>query len=302
VCYNFWKPKHKGEGKLIDLNSIYKSSIYHLNKYENSDGQASRNNLIIDFINDKTPFDYICNKCEKEKAFSQTSNLIFYMNGEKFMTVSYTSVKLDKQNSLLIYGSNSIPITDELIITKVFSCVLCKTRIFQYFLFNLEGCIKIGEYPSYVEITNLDLNAFKRVMNELDYNELLKAERCYNFNYSVAAATYIRRIFERIILDTYRINIGDIAEKNEDVFEKKPMSERLEILRPYLPNLPYFTDNLSYGYIFKMLSGSVHTWTDEECLKYYPVMKAVVCSILNHILHLKELESKIKKLSDVNSL
>ena len=277
------------------------SSLYQTNKFEGLDNQISRNNLIVAFINDKTPFDYICSKCEKEKAFSQTTNLIFYMNCEKFTTISYPTVKLDEKNSVFTFGSNSIPITDELIVIKGFSCVLCKSKIYQHFLFNLEGCIKTGEYPSFIDITNLDIFSYKKVMNELDFNELLKAERCYTFNYSVAAATYIRRIFERIILDVYRGNINTVNEKNEEVFEKKPMSERLEILKPYLPNLPYFTDNISYGNIFGVRSGSVHTLTDEECLKYYPIMKDVVCSILNHILQLKNLENKIQRMADTNT-
>ena len=156
---------------------------------------------------------------------------------------------------------------------------------------------KIGQDPSNVEFFNYNIrnkySAYKNYKNiESDLN---KAVISYENNFSVGGFIYLRRVLEKIVDYKYD-EVKEHLKNDEKVkYENKKtkFKEKIDILKNELPQ--HLIENKC---IYNILSAGVHSLTEEECLKYFPVVKNSVYLILDELLEIQKrnkLNDEIKK-------
>ena len=75
----------------------------------------------------------------------------------------------------------------------------------------------------------------------------------------------------------------------QDEFERGRMDDKIAILKPHLPQ--FLVENRS---LYGILSVGVHTLSEEDCLKAFPVVKLGIELILDDHLEKYEREKKIQ--------
>ena len=132
--------------------------------------------------------------------------------------------------------------------------------------------MKIGQYPSVADMTFPKLDAYKHVISKEDRKELGTAIGLFASGVGAGSYVYLRRILERIIYKA-KETAGDTV--NDEKFEQAKMAERIKMLEGYLPET--LTKNTI---IYGILSKGIHELSEEECLRYFPVVKECIYQIL----------------------
>jgi hypothetical protein len=158
--------------------------------------------------------------------------------------------------------------------------------------------IKIGQRPSIQDVAGADLRRFASVLDQEDYRELNKATGLFSHAIGVGSFVYLRRIFERLI--SQRRSVFEAASGPIEKWPSLRMDEKIELLRPYLPNA--LVENKSaYG----ILSKGIHELTEDQCLLYFPAVRAAIVAILQQALEEKnranEAETLRKEIARISS-
>lgn len=130
---------------------------------------------------------------------------------------------------------------------------------------------KIGQYPSFS--VNLD-----KVINDFLTNEnkefYKKALMNLSTGYGIGAFAYYRRIVEneikRIVLSISEIdsdNSSNIKEAYELYKKDHQMSKLIDSIYQHLPNSLKELGNNPLKLLYDQLSGGIHAFSEEECLK-----------------------------------
>ena len=141
-----------------------------------------------------------------------------------------------------------------------------------------ESLTKVGQYPSMAEIAFGELRAIDRSLDEVDRRELGKALGLHAHDTALGAFVYLRRVFERMILRAYERQ----AAKGGAVegFDGLPMDKRIAALKDELPERV-----VQNSAVFSVLSVGIHELTEEQCTRYFPVLKAVLFQMLEQEEH-----------------
>lgn len=107
----------------------------------------------------------------------------------------------------------------------------------------------------------------------------------------VGSFVYLRRIFEALIFEAGEKLITQGAITKEDFYTKR-MDEKIEVAKSELPD--FLVKNKS---IYGILSKGVHELLEEECLKYFEVIKNGIELILDDKIEKEEKENRRKTLS-----
>ena len=86
---------------------------------------------------------------------------------------------------------------------------------------------------------------------------------------------YLRRIFENLILETFKENRAAVGMKEND-FKLQRMEDKVESLKGSLPS-----QLLEMKSIYGILSKGVHGLSEEECLRYFAPLKLSIELILD---------------------
>ncbi len=150
-----------------------------------------------------------------------------------------------------------------------------------------ETITKIWQYPSLADINFAEL--WKK------YDKILPKNDLENFKKSIwlnahwiwaGSFVYLRRIFENLIFKTFEENKPGL-QILEDDFRKKHMDEKVEILQDFLPE-----QLVKMKKIYSILSKWVHELSEEECLKFFPVMKLSIELILDQKIEMNKKKDK----------
>ncbi|MET7253591.1 hypothetical protein [Dyadobacter fermentans] len=172
------------------------------------------------------------------------------------------------------------------VILKSFRC----SRDFSHrshFIFNFENgrITKIGQYPSHADISVTRLDDFKKVIEPEVMQELRKAYGLFGHGVGVGSFVYLRRVIERYVVEP----AYDLAKKESDwddvAYGRSRFGEKLELLRPKLPEYLFENTNL-YGVVSK----GIHALSEDECKEYFPVVSEIVLHILTDLKAKKESE------------
>lgn len=154
-------------------------------------------------------------------------------------------------------------------------------KIVFYFVIKEHKLIKVGQYPSLVDFSSNDLKQYRRILDEKIYFEFRRAIGLSAHGVGVGAFVYLRRVFERLVEEIHKQKLN-LSEWNEDEYQRSKMDERINLLKNDLPS-----SLVEQKALWPILSKGIHELSEEECLKYFPMLKNAVEKIL-----LQEIERK----------
>ena len=152
-----------------------------------------------------------------------------------------------------------------------FVCGMNEEHNLDYIVLTTDNSMmKIGQYPSVADMTFPELDAYKHVISKEDRKELGTAIGLFASGVGAGSYVYLRRILERLI---YKATAGDSID--DEKFKQARMAERITMLEGYLPEV-LIKNTTIYG----ILSKGIHELSEEDCRKYFPVVKECIYQIL----------------------
>lgn len=181
------------------------------------------------------------------------------------------------------------------LLSVMFKCPTCGLMLYYAFYHKDNTMIKLAQYPSLFDVSRDELKKYKNngLIDENSFNEIYKAEICASENYFVASYTYMRRVYENMLLSVFRQNIDDIGLTEEE-YRRKRSDEKMELIKPFLA-----VDDEIYKPLYALLSAGVHSLTEEECCNHYTLLKSILLEIL---IEQKAKAERTKKRKEIQAL
>lgn len=117
-----------------------------------------------------------------------------------------------------------------------------------------------------------ELNEYKHVISAQDRKELGTAIGLYANGVGVGSYVYLRRILERLVYQA-KEKAGESVDNNE--FQKAKVADRIKMLKGFLPDT--LVQNTA---VYGILSKGIHELSEEDCIKYFPVVQRCIYMIL----------------------
>ena len=226
-----------------------------------------------------------CNKCRNKRIYT------FATIGLDYYTIEMGPSFVSNQSSV------SIGYEKMMKENQYFYCIAkadCGHNLIILFKIIDENTImKVGQSPSIYDM-NEEINN-KTFLRELEkeYASYYKTACSLNsFNSNIGAMTYLRRIFEKLLLDCFDENSSEITLSKED-FTKLKMSEKLDNVRKFLPQIIF--EN-GYNQVYSKVSDGIHNLSEEECAHLFIPLRMAIEEILIEKIELKEKKSRQEKL------
>ena len=180
-------------------------------------------------------------------------------------------------------------------LNKRYCISFCCTREHKHsLLFDLlitnDKIIKIGQYPSFADISIGDTTKYKNVLAD-KYREYCTSLGLFSHGVGIGSFVYLRRIIEKLVFEKY-YEVSNKIDIDKKTFIHSDFKERIDILKDYLPKV--LVDNKN---IYSIISKGVHELEEKECVNMFPYVKAGIELILDDILLKKEREEKEKLFS-----
>ena len=177
-----------------------------------------------------------------------------------------------EQNTVWKWKESQIEDVSRILVFQ-FVCSMNEKHHLDYIVLTTDNSMmKIGQYPSIADMTFPELDAYKHVISKQDRKELGTAIGLFASGIGAGSYVYLRRILERLIYQA-KATAGD--KVNDEKFEQARVAERIKMLECYLPEV--LTKNTT---IYGILSKGIHELSEEECRKYFPVVKECIYQIL----------------------
>lgn len=112
-------------------------------------------------------------------------------------------------------------------------------------------------------------------MDKATLKEFTKAIGLAANGVGIGSFVYLRRIFENLIEEAHtkaKVRPG----WDEEFYNKQRMSERIELLKDYLPE--FLVENKS---LYSILSVGIHSLEEDECLAHFEHVKLAIELILD---------------------
>ena len=135
---------------------------------------------------------------------------------------------------------------------------------------------KVGQYPSVADFHIGQVHKYDKVLPKEKMREFTKAIGLAANGVGIGSFVYLRRIFEHLVFEAKDVAKGANPDFNEDSFISARMNERIQMLSDYLPD--FLVENHN---IYSILSKGVHELSEEECKKYFTVLKESIEIILD---------------------
>ncbi|MCA1549963.1 hypothetical protein I6F36_24330 [Bradyrhizobium sp. BRP19] len=165
-------------------------------------------------------------------------------------------------------------------------------RVVFYYLIEKEAIQKIGQFPSFADIAIDESKDYSKLLNRADRAEFHKAIGLASHGVGIGAFVYLRRIFERLIQSRF-FEYKDLEGWDETAFRAARMGDKIEMLKDHLPQ--FLVENRR---IYSIVSLGVHQLSENECLKFFPILKASTIFILEEDMQKKQRlaeESRVRR-------
>ena len=240
----------------------------------------------------------------EDLSFLDGSNGIDYYSPElkekttfKHVRTHYYDDCIEKRN--LIYGKNNKDKHDLFFnyggyCSYIMECARKGMHIIFTFFFNKKrGTLqKIGQFPSVASFQEQNYHKdFKGIISEDDANNLSKANGLFSHGIGAGALVYLRRVFEKIIFQTWEDN-KEKLNITEEEFKHKRMVEKIDFLNAYLPH--NITQNKN---IYGLLSIGIHELDEEKCKTIFPALMQITLLILEEKQNQKKQKEREEELS-----
>ena len=239
---------------------------------------------LISLIGGEVRIQEYCTECKVNSVFTMNPIMTVLSNGYAPQYVSLSEYLLKFQHDLGIIKHSieekvnwkwKAPLTEEPTHIFVFSfqCTMNPKHKIDYIVLAEGNCFKkIGQYPSVADLAFPELDTYKKIISATDRREFGRALGLYASGIGAGSYVYLRRIFERMLMQAKEMAGNTIDEED---FRKAHVDERITMLSNYLPNV--LTGNPT---IYGILSKGIHELSEEECLAYFPVLKECIQMIL----------------------
>lgn len=267
---------------------------------------------LINLLSGKQKIDLYCSKCKEKRTFCAKSKTVKMQKKETALRVNVfdtfgdeaekdafeKSLKAQQERELLEKYNQFL--VDNVFTVLEYTCSREESHHLTFVLL-IEGDTiqKIGQYPSYADIDLPQADIYRKELGRNYYNELKRAIGLYSCNVGIGSYVYLRRIVEKLILDALHLAINDgvITEEEFELDEKKHqrrVEDKIKLLESYLPK-PLVENKAVYGIISK----GIHELDEDECIKYFPVVEALIRMCLDESIERKRkqlAEAEIKKM------
>lgn len=244
---------------------------------------------LLDIHDGKIRFETFCPQCGDKKVFTYSGGLLDIWKAN-------TKNRLASTGSLTsTYVEPSNPIHELSNLYLEFKCALNDTHKIKYF-FAIAGdyLIKVGQYPSSADQELPQAKKYSSILGKQFYNELKRAIGLHAHGVGIGSFVYLRRIIGKLVDDASKeaVSAGLLTEEQfqSDGTHRNGMVEKIKLLKGFLPDL--ITENPQ---IYGIASKGVHELSEEECLKYFPVLKNGITMILDDIVAKKDKEMAAEK-------
>jgi len=147
---------------------------------------------------------------------------------------------------------------------------------------------KIGQYPSLADLATPDLQKYRKVLGDERFRELTRAVGLASHGVGIGAFVYLRRIFESLI-DKAHGAAAELPGWNQEQFRDARMDEKIALLKTHLT--PFLVENRA---LYGILSTGIHSLTEDECLKVFPMVKLGIELILDEELERARRDEKVE--------
>lgn len=269
--------------------------------------EITKNNIyeLADLVGGHVKIDIYCPECRENRVFSCKS-IPYYWYDDHSQTIEEKTLEQELvswqrcQHGFKLADTTEEPWTwtnksledDTRLMVFKFFCAMDNTHHLDYIVLTHGNKMKkIGQYPSVADLSLSELKEYKKVMSREDEKELRRAMGLYASGIGVGSFVYLRRIFERIIVNASQkaIKEGKIKEKD---FNNAHVDEKIKMLSEYLPKV-LVSNHVFYGIISK----GIHELSEEECIEFFPVMQSFIMMILRQWEKMRKDEEEEKKLS-----
>ena len=286
--YNFFDsiPSNIGSGK----DNVFSNFLQTNGLYDSI--QINEDNIIdlIFLLDGKVRISDYCKECKEERVFTMKPYIYFSKDTKGCSSHKLSERLMEVQRENVIKNTPSVGEVgskeniawewkdwqnDDVsrILVFQFVCSMNEDHHLDYIVLTTDtSMMKIGQYPSVADMTFPKLDAYKHVISKEDRKELGTAIGLFASGVGAGSYVYLRRILERIIYKA-KETAGDTV--NDEKFEQAKMAERIKMLEGYLPET--LTKNTI---IYGILSKGIHELSEEECLRYFPVVKECIYQIL----------------------
>ena len=238
--------------------------------------------ILTSFPIDNTKLELYCNECKKRRIYSfATVGMDYYMmeRGPHFSNdtpIGYSKLINDNEYFYFIAKAD------------------CGHNLIILFKIIDENTImKVGQSPSIYDM-NEEINnkSFLKELGE-EYASYYKTACSLNsFNSNIGAMTYLRRIFEKLLLDCFEENQIELKITKDD-FIKLKMEDKLDSLKKFLPQIIF--EN-GYNQVYSKVSNGIHNLSEEECEQLFIPLRMAIEEILIEKLELKEKKNRKERI------
>ena len=238
--------------------------------------------ILASFPIDNKKIELYCNECKKRRIYTFATIGMNYYNIEK---------KLPFSNNTSIGYSRIISDNEYFYFIAKADCG--HNLIILFKIIDENTIMKVGQSPSIYDM-NEEINnkSFLKELGE-EYASYYKTACSLNsFNSNIGAMTYLRRIFEKLLLDCFEQNQDELEITKND-FKRLKMEDKLDKLKEFLPSIIF--DN-GYNQVYSKVSNGIHNLSEDECSQLFIPLRMAIEEILIEKLELKEKKDRQEKL------
>ncbi len=218
-----------------------------------------------------------CPSCKEESVFKIDKYLPFH---PRRTTISYDEPDV----SLNPFKS----IVDDEYLKLIGKCAANEKHTAAFiFQITFDKVIKIGQYPSYADLSKPTSLKYKKVLGNDKFKEFNRAIGLASSEIGIGSFVYLRRIFEHILENSH--NEAKTSNTwNEADYQSKKVHDKITYLKGFLPQ--FLVDN---ALLYSILSKGLHELSEEECISHFPVVKTGIELILDELLAKEEQKRKL---------
>ena len=245
---------------------------------------------LIELLKGNVKISAYCKECKQERVFSMKPIEYYFETGpegnekiscaslgeeiESLQNMIFSTKARQENSSFGEWKWINWQIADTTRLMKLeYICSMNEEHHLDYIVLATDNSmIKIGQYPSIADMTFPELDAYKHVISKEDRKELGTAMGLFASGVGAGSYVYLRRILERLVYQAKKAAADAI---DNEMFEQARVSEKIKMLEGYLPDI--LVKNTT---IYGILSKGIHELSEEECRKYFPVVKECIYQIL----------------------
>lgn len=253
--------------------------------------EICENNIsdLIDLVEGKVKISVYCKGCKQERVFSMKPVEYYFVNpmeekkiirlslGEEiknFQQRVNRNKNMETKNATNEWNWRSWQDFEATRVIKFeYICSMDSEHHLDFIVLTTDNSMmKIGQYPTVADLMFPELDEYKHVISKEDRKELGTAIGLFASGVGAGSYVYLRRILERLVYQAKK-TAGDVID--DEKFEQARVADRIKMLEGYVPDM-LVKNTVIYG----ILSKGIHELSEEECRKYFPIVKECIYQIL----------------------